>query len=1073
MNPHSINTTSERRLAHESKRACRCIGGTARSHDRACGLEPSARTKGSCILSAAILFFMLAAGSPALDKEPLRMAIADLAATHGERYPKADAFLERLERVADEDELKALRREALLANPLLDSEGILLIERDARFPGLPQNWQGNCSLPRGEIANRIAVLRDFRGEPRLETIHQPENSKLITDLELHPGADRILFSTIGAHNRWQVFEMALNGALPQPLPLINEPDVDNYDACYLPDGNIIFASTATYTGVPCVNGSSHVANLHRFKPATGGIRRLTFDQEHNWNPAVLPDGRVMYQRWEYSDLPHSNSRLLFQMNPDGTNQSELYGSGSYFPNSFFYARPVPGHPSKVVGIVTGHHGVARAGRLMMLDPDTARHEADGVVHEFPHRGRTVEPIVKDQLVKNVWPQFLMPWPLDEKHVIVSCKPSPQSLWGIYLVDAFDNLTLIHEVPEQSLFEPVVLNKRTQAAIIPDRTDTTRADASVLLTDIYQGPGLEGVARGSVKQLRVVEYSFSMRGMGGLFGAVGMDGPWDIRRVLGTVPVEDDGSAHFTIPANTPVMVQPLDENGQALQTMRSWFTGMPGERVSCVGCHAGMNEAPPSSVALAAKRPPVEIDPSWHAPVRGFNFAREVQPVLDRHCTQCHAGEDGHAEPYLRGDRRIADWSSKIAGNAGNSGGKFTASYAELHRYIRRPGIESDMRILSPMDYHFSTTELGRMLREGHHGVKLDRQSFERIVTWADLNAPFHGTWGEIIGEERAARTLARANELRARYAGSGPLPDYETIPVPPPYDATPVIAQPAPAVKDISVVIQIKDARTESLTLDLGDGVIMDFIQVPGGRLNGMDIAPFWIGKTEVTNAQFRKFKTAHDSRDESRHAYQFGRRGYGMNGDNQPAVRVSWNDARAFARWLGDAHQGSAGLPDGIQWEWACRAGAATVFPFGDADADYSAHANLGDQKLGEFAACTARADYHAAEPVADPGRYDDWIPRDDRFDDGALVTTDVGSYQPNAWGLHDMIGNAWEWTADTTPEGLRVARGGSWRDRPHRATVKERVSYQPYQRVFNVGFRVVLREAPPTASRLMDHP
>jgi formylglycine-generating enzyme required for sulfatase activity len=1010
-----------------------------------------------------------AATSGAGTAATLREAVVDLTESFGERYPGGPSFLNRLDALGPDpapDALATLRREALLANPLLDCEGLLLIERDPGVPGLPQNWQGNCSLPRGEVNTRIAILRNLRGEPALETLYQPENRRLITDIDLHPDADRLLFSMVGAHNRWQVFEMRFDGSGPQPLPLIGEPDVDNYDACYLPDGDILFASTATYTGVPCVNGSSHVANLHRYQPATGDIRRLTFDQEHNWNPCILPDGRVMYLRWEYSDLPHSNSRILFQMNPDGTNQSELYGSNSYFPNSFFYGRPVPGHPSKVVGIATGHHGVARAGRLLMLDPDIGRREAGGVVHEFPHRGRKVEPVVKDQLVKDVWPQFLMPWPLGEKHVIVSCKPSPRSTWGIYLVDVFDNMTLIHETPDQSLFEPVVLNKQAPAAVIPDRTDTTRNDATVLLTDIYQGPGLEGVPRGTVKQLRVVEYSYSMRGMGGLLGAVGMDGPWDIRRVLGTVPVDDDGSAHFTIPARTPVMVQPLDADGQALQTMRSWFTGMPGERVSCVGCHAGMNEAPPTAPALAALRPPTAIDASWHAPVRGFNFAREVQPVLDRHCVQCHSGGDGHAEPYLKGDRMLDDWSSKIAGNAGKSGGKFTTSYAGLHRYIRRPGIESDMRILSPMDYHFSTTELGRMLRDGHHGVKLDRESFERVVTWADINAPFHGTWGEIIGKEQAGRTLARANELRARYPGLGPIADYETIPPLPPYDTTPVIAKPA-ATADQPVLLAIDKTSPESRTIDLGGGVTMDLIKVPGGRLNESAVAPFWIGKTEVTNAQFRRFKSGHHSRDEPRHGYQFGRRGYDMNGDRQPAVRVSWNDASAFARWLGESHRVSAGLPDGSQWQWACRAGTTTAFPFGDMAADYSPHANLGDQRLREFAACTARANYHKAEPIADPGKYDDWIPRDERFDDGGLVTTDAGSYQANAWGLHDMIGNAWEWTADSTPGGLRVARGGSWRDRPHRATVNEHVIYQPYQRVFNVGFRIVLRDVPSTAS------
>jgi hypothetical protein len=1007
-----------------------------------------------------LLLFPLSTWSSALDKEPVRLAIRDLAATHGERYPRAAEFLDRLEQVAGEDEFMALRREALLANPLLDFDRILLLERDARAgKHLPQNWEGNSSLHRGETDNRIAILRNLRGEPALETIYQPESRRLITDIDLHPDAGRLLFSMVGAHDRWQVFEMRLDGSTPRPLPLIDEPDVDNYDACYLPDGNILFGSTATYTGVPCVNGGSHVANLHRFEPATGNIRRLTFDQEHNWNPSVLPDGRVMYLRWEYSDLPHSNSRILFQMNPDGTHQAELYGSGSYFPNSFFYARPVPGHPSRIIGVVGGHHGVARAGRLMIIDPDISRREAEGVVHEFPHRGKTVEPLVKDQLVKDVWPQFLMPWPLDGKHALVSCRPGPDSPWGIYLVDVFDNMTLIHEVPGRSLFEPVALEKRPPPARIPDRIDTTRADASVLLTNIYQGPGLEGIPRGTVKSLRVIDYSFSMRGMGGTLGSVGMDGPWDIRRVLGTVPVEDDGSAHFNIPAQTPVMVQPLDEHGQALQTMRSWFTGMPGERISCVGCHAGMNETPPSAPALAATRPPVEIDPSWHGPARGFSFVREVQPVLDRHCVQCHAGGGGHAEPYLGGDRMIDDWSSQISGNAGGHGGKFSASYAELHRYIRRAGIESDMRTLSPMDYHFSTTELGRMLGEGHHGVKLDRESFERIVTWADLNAPFHGTWGEIIGKERADATLARANELRKRHAPSGPLPDFETIPPLPHYDTTPVIAKQA-AVVEKPILLEVGDARPGTRVIDLGGGVTIDLVMVPGGKLNGKTIEPFWIGKTEITNGQFRRFMPNHDSRDESRHGYQFGRRGYDMNGSRQPAVRVSWDNATAFARWLGETQSLPAALPDGIQWEWACRAGSATAFPFGDADADYSAHANLGDRRLREFAACTAVDDYHGARPIANPGRHDDWIPRDDRFDDGGLVTTDAGNYQPNAWGLHDMIGNVWEWTSDTTPDGGRVARGGSWRDRPHRAKAGDRVIYQPYQRVFNVGFRIVLR-------------
>jgi formylglycine-generating enzyme required for sulfatase activity len=360
------------------------------------------------------------------------------------------------------------------------------------------------------------------------------------------------------------------------------------------------------------------------------------------------------------------------------------------------------------------------------------------------------------------------------------------------------------------------------------------------------------------------------------------------------------------------------------------------------------------------------------------------------------------------------------------------------------------------------------MLRNGHHGVELDEESHQRISTWADLNAPFHGTWGEIVGPEKVAPAVARANEMRKRYAASGAAAEFEEIPQLPRYDTTPVIAKPSPTVdKAVVVELNANSETLESRMLDLGDGVTMELVKIPGGSLNGKTIAPFWIGRHEVTNRQLRRFRSAHDSRDESRHGYQFGRRGYDMNGDAQPAVRVSWNDARAFSRWLGEMQSARADLPSGTQWEWACRAGANTAFPFGPADADYSAHANLGDRQLKDFAACTARGGYSKAEPIENPSRYDDWIPRDDRFDDGGFVTTDVGRYKPNAWGLHDMIGNAWEWTTETTAQDERIARGGSWHDRPEKSTISARAIYQPFQRVFNVGFRIILEESPETAA------
>jgi len=151
---------------------------------------------------------------------------------------------------------------------------------------------------------------------------------------------------------------------------------------------------------------------------------------------------------------------------------------------------------------------------------------------------------------------------------------------------------------------------------------------------------------------------------------------------------------------------------------------------------------------------------------------------------------------------------------------------------------------------------------------------------------------------------------------------------------------------------------------------------------------------------------------------------------------------------------------LPTEAQWEYACRAGTDTPLSFGDLDADFAPYANMADTTLRELA-------YGGWRPLAP-----DLVPRDTRFDDGALVTARVASYAPNAWGLHDMHGNASEWTRSlydplpkygNTPRdsARRAVRGGSWRDRPRRCRSASRLGYASYQRVFNVGFRVVIEE------------
>ncbi|MBN2294085.1 MAG: SUMF1/EgtB/PvdO family nonheme iron enzyme, partial [Pirellulales bacterium] len=633
----------------------------------------------------------------------------------------------------------------------------------------------------------------------------------------------------------------------------------------------------------------------------------------------------------------------------------------------------------------------------------------------------------------------------------------------------------------------------------DRIDPTRDDAIVYLSDIYAGEGLKDIPRGTVKKLRLVSYHFLYPGMGGPQGVVGMEGPWDIKRILGTVQVEADGSAVFRVPANTPIAIQPLDEEGKALQLMRSWFTAMPGEVVSCVGCHESQNTVPPTKFTAAAYRSqPVEID-DWYGPARGFNFRREVQPVLDKYCVGCHNGQsqkDGSVAFDLRGLENITDYKSTFH-FGGKDAGHFSTSYAELHRYVRRPGLESDYHMLTPMEFHADTTQLIQMLKKGHHGVELDREAWDRLITWIDLNAPFHGTWTEIAGKERVEHPARRRRELLKQYAGMDFDPEKIVNPVK--SKVEPTAPRKTPAAKPDENIhkcstwpFDAEEARRrrtalgpESKTIELGDGQKLEMILIPPGEFimgdeNGQRDErpaslvsinkPFWMARLEVTNSQYTMFDPMHDSRVESKHAMQFGVRGFYVNKPQQPVVRVSWENAMDFCRWLSRKTGKAFTLPTEAQWEYACRAGSDTDFNFGPRGTDFSRHANLADITLREFVCHPYKKQ---REPHKHATKYDDWIPRNNLFNDGGFVSEAGGRYEPNAWGLFDMHGNVSEWTRSAyrpypyreddgrnnlASDENRVARGGSWRDRPLRARSAFRLEYKPYQRVYNVGFRVV---------------
>ena len=993
-------------------------------------------------------------------------------------------------------EFKKFADRALLSNPLLKRyPHWVYVKRDKKshMQGLPANWQGNSSLIYCGSARYDNYINSFKDELWTfnmdnplgqKLLFKPKNGNIISDLDISFDGKKILYSSVDSQKCFQLFEFdTATGGVRQISPSIN-PDADNYDGIYLPDGRIMFCSTACFVGVPCVNGTDHVANLYTLDPHAGdakavdaSIRQLTFEQDADWMPVVLENGRIMYTRWEYVDNSHYFSRILIHMNPDGTAQSSLYGSVTYWPNSMFYARQIPGDPNKFVAIVTGHHGVHRSGELHMFDISKGTREDTGRVHKYPTYGRKYVPETADELVRGKFPQILHPYPLSENYIIASVRnpASGQMQFGIYLIDKFDNMTPITPVDSGDLaVEPMPLSPRKKPSLISDRTDRNLDYGYIFLNDIYQGAGLKDIPRGTVKALRVFEYHYAYRNMGS-HDIISNEGSWDVKRIHGTVPVEDDGSALFKVPANRPISIQPLDKEGRALALMRSWFTVMPGETQSCAGCHEGQGMSPVLKPAIAARKKPSEIK-NFIAGVRGYSFVRDVQPVLDQYCVGCHDGKSADIPDFSRG---APVWK------------KFQKAYLELQKYVRRGGPECNQNMLNPMEFHANTSELFRMLEKGHKGVELDKQSKSILYTWLDLNVPCIGTWGE-IQKNIPHNGAGMRKKYLAKYANRHD--DQEAITYDggirkfiAPIEPKESISKAEPKVKDFPFdASKAEKMRSDAnlpkeISVDLGDNVNLRLSLVPAGTFvmgsNGgyADEGParvvqikkaYYMGQFEITNRQYAKFDPSHDSGYYDRQWRDHINRGYPANTPDQPVVRVSWNQAVAYCNWLSQKFGIKFTLPNEAQWEWAARAGTATPFWFGKLGDNYGACENLSDATVKDM-----NIDgYRDPQPRAYNSPHDHIQPRDDFAFDGQLVSSKVGMFKPNAFGLYDMIGNVAEWTIDSyspvlagSPEKDRkVARGASWRDRAKVARVTMRRPYYKWQKVYNVGFRVIVEDA-----------
>ncbi|MFI3267517.1 MAG: SUMF1/EgtB/PvdO family nonheme iron enzyme [Rikenellaceae bacterium] len=1000
-----------------------------------------------------------------------------------------------------------LKREILLANPAVDVDTFMSVKanlataqsRDAGAGSLgiqANNWSNITSAKKS--GNDIELIRFSglkSGELEYESIYSPTlEGVTITDLKLHWDADRMLFTSMRGDEllkKFQVFEIDLETNSVREAIDNDEPDLDFFDGAYLPDGRIIAVSNLGYHGVPCVSGADQVGNMILFNPEDKSMRRITFDQEANWHPTVMANGKVMYVRWEYADLTHYFSRIVMHMNPDGTEQKSLYGSGSLFPNSIFDVQPLPEVTNRFVGVISGHHGTVRSGRMVTFDPAKSRKEEKGMLQEYPHRDREIIPIIKDQMVDGVWPQFLKPQPLDDNTFLVTAKMSVGSLWGLYLIDSYDNMTLLYESEDAGFIYSIPVKKTTTPPVIPDKVQLDKKEANVFIQDIYEGEGLPGVKRGEVKALRVFAYEYAYLNTPSNHYVQGVQSGWDIKRLIGTVPVEEDGSVSFVIPANTPISLQPLDSEGRAIQWMRSWLTGMPGETVSCVGCHEDQNTIPVPKSSLASKKAPQQIDIA-EGGVHSITFPLDVQPILDRACIACH---DGSKESMPN----FKDTSLSVP-NFQNGVFSYMKSYLAFHPYVSRQGAEADMYVMTPYEYHATNSEVIRLLSRGHHGVELTDSEWKSLYTWIDLNAPYYGRFNAY--EHEGYDQIARRIELNNLYGtGSGvdwraELDNYasyleskgEIVTVKPEPVQAPTYkaaSQKGWPMTDSDLKEAVSKEGLEKKVVKIADGVEITFVRIPAGKfIMGSNDSPisapefkasvdkaFWMSETEITNEQYNVIFPEHDSRIYAQFWKDHVNPGYPANEPQQPVVRISREQAAEFANAIAEKSNLKVLLPTETQWEWAARGGKDTDFWYGTKGDDFGKYANLADVSLEKMA--VAGVDPKPMGKSHPWFEYYNFIPKIETVDDGSMLPVAVGQYEPNQFGLYDIIGNVWEWTrsdfmayplsskSKVDGEAMAVARGGAYIDRPKDATVSSRRDYLPWQKVSCVGFRLVIED------------
>jgi len=643
-------------------------------------------------------------------------------------------------------------------NPQLDFDSIVFVQAaPGMFPHMSDQNYGWWSRPGGGVY----VLEGLKSDqPRLRCLTEKFEPGSYNRLDLSYDGKRVLFAYCKHYPKladlrdkaskkdvpedafYHLYEMNLDGT---DCRRITRGRYDDFDGRYLGDGDIAFLSTrkgrflqtskaASAGTLDADLGDSYVRcggdnyrpvpvfTLHRVNHK-GEILPISAFENFEWTPSVSNDGYLLYARWDYIDRFNGHFFSLWSTNPDGTNAQLVYGNYTVRPQVVLEARSIP-NSHKLIFTASAHHSIT-GGSLCLLD------RSRGTEADHPIARLTPEvPFPETEAWAEMY--YANPWPLSEEHYLCawsdrrlpphcrvdSSDRNPRNALGLYLYDAFGNLNLIYRDAEISSQNPIPVRPRPRPPLYSSSLALDGPqEGSFLLQDVYEGLG--DVERGTVKSLRIVAVPPKWQPhMNSPNLGVSREDPGKF--VLGTAPVEEDGSAYFRVPSGVPVFFQALDAQGRSVQTMRSLTYVQPGQTLSCIGCHESRDAAPPPRpLVQAARRAPSRLQPgpdgSW--PLR---YDTLVQPVLDKHCVSCH--QKGYK------DAKAAAFDLRPP-----------ASYDALLNYadkdLNKLAFEKDMS--HPLQTPSYRSKLWAMLsaKGGHEGVRLDADSRERFLTWMDTYA--------------------------------------------------------------------------------------------------------------------------------------------------------------------------------------------------------------------------------------------------------------------------------------------------------------------------------------------------